>query len=368
MTIKFLDLAKQHKQIADQLSVAFVRLLEDSAFINGPHVSEFEAAFAAYVGTRNCVGVGNGTDAITIAIEALNGKAGGEVIVPANSFIASSEAVTSAGCRVVFADVSPDSYNLDIVDVVQRISPATVGILAVHLYGNPANLSELRALCDKHSLFLLEDCAQAHGASFEGRHVGAVGDVSTFSFYPGKNLGGLGDGGAIVTNDDALARKCRMIANHGRISKYDHLFEARNSRLDGLQAALLSAKLPHLDKWVGARRVIASTYDNLLQPAGVQIPPTNPRGTHAYHLYVIRYADRDRLAAWLGEKGIETGIHYPIALPALAAYRYLGEPYEHMFAVRAAAQVLSLPIGPHLEVDDARFVATEVVRFVQCNQ
>lgn len=363
--VRFLDLGHMHEQIADEIDLAFREVVRSSSFIGGKRVELFENAFAAYVGSTHCVGVANGTDALEIALEALGAPLGGEVIVPANTFIATSEAVTRMGYRVVFADVSEGSYNLDVADVAHRVTDATVGVIAVHLYGNPADLGALRQLCDARSLFLIEDCAQAHGASYGQAHIGNVGDVSTFSFYPGKNLGALGDAGAVVTSDDNLARRCRRIANHGRSSKYDHVTEGRNSRLDGIQAAMLSVKLPHLSSWVSRRRQVADTYDQELKDLAISLPIANPAGRHAYHLYVIRSSRREALAAYLHDRGIETGVHYPVALPALGAYRDHPQHHEPFFARAAADQVLSLPMGPHLSDRDVTDVVEALTSYRQ---
>jgi dTDP-4-amino-4,6-dideoxygalactose transaminase len=361
--VRFLDLADLHRSVGDELADAFTAAIADSAFIGGERVEAFQRAFAEYTGAQHCVGVGNGTDAIEIGLEALGVQPGDEIIVPANTFIATSEAVTRAGGTVVFADVSPTSYNLDVADVASRITSRTTGVIAVHLYGNPADLAELRQLCDAHHLFLIEDSAQAHGATYAGRHVGTVGELATFSFYPGKNLGALGDAGAIVTNDPTLGTRCRMIADHGRSSKYDHLFEGRNSRLDSVQAALLSVKLRHLDDWVSRRRQVASLYSEGLPREGLTLPTANPRGEHAYHLYVVRSSRRDALATALAEHDIETGVHYPIALPALAAYANHKQHDEPFFARTAAKEVLSLPMGPNLIRRDVEEVIAAVRGF-----
>lgn len=363
MTVRFLDLTTLHREIASELRAAFDVVLEDSQFVKGCHVAEFEQTFADYVGSSECVGVGNGTDALEIAVEAFGAPRSSEVIVPANSFIATSEAVTRSGYDVVFADVEPATYNLDPADVASRITERTVGVIAVHLYGNPAPLTELRELCDRHDLFLIEDAAQAHGATYRGSHVGTVGDAATFSFYPGKNLGALGDGGAIVTSQPELAQRCRMIADHGRVSKYNHEFEGRNSRLDGIQASFLIVKLRHLDRWVAHRQEVAAMYDEELASTDLRLPTAAPDSTHAYHLYVVRCDRRDELASWLSEHDIETGVHYPIALPAMAAYRRLGQPDHAMFAVRSTPHLLSLPIGPHLTAEHVQRVSAAVAEF-----
>ena len=363
--IKFLDLHAQYLSIKDQVDAAMADVIARTAFINGPDVGAFEKAFAEYQQVAHCVGVANGTDAIEIAIEALDLPAGSEIIVPANSFIASSEAVTRQGHRVVFADAHPDTFLLDLDDVRRRLTPRTKAVIVVHLYGRPMDMDALGAIAREHGLKIIEDCAQAHGAEWRGTRVGGLGDVATFSFYPGKNLGAYGDGGAITTQDADLAKRCRMIANHGRTAKYDHQFEGRNSRLDGLQAAILNAKLPHLDGWIDRRNAIAAVYvEELAGIQGLTIPTLPENGRHAFHLFVVRTDTREELAAFLKERGVETGVHYPIALTKLQAYEYLGQADEDMFANRSDRTLLSLPIGDHLTPDDARRVAALVREFV----
>ncbi|PLC52999.1 erythromycin biosynthesis sensory transduction protein eryC1 [Pollutimonas nitritireducens] len=362
--IKFLDLHSQYLHMQSEIDKAIAGVIRDSAFIGGEVVETFERRFAAYQQAEHCVGVGNGTDAIEIVLEAMNFPRGGEVIVPANTFIATSEAVTRSGCKVVFADVDPVTYTLDVADVHSRITSRTVAIIAVHLYGHPCDMDGLMALARESGLKLIEDCAQAHGAEYKGRRVGAIGHAGTFSFYPGKNLGAYGDGGAITTNDERLARQCRMIANHGRVDKYDHQFEGRNSRLDGLQAAILTVKLRYLDAWINRRNEVASFYTTQLDGIdGLTLPRVADGCRHAFHLFVVRTASREALAAFLKEGGIQTGVHYPIALPKLQAYRYLGEPDQHMFANRNDGHLLSLPIGEHLTEQELVEIADAVKTF-----
>lgn len=363
--IKFLDLHAQYETIATEIDQAIASAIRRAAFIGGEDVAAFEREFAAFQQVEHCIGVANGTDAIEILLEAFAFPAGSEVIVPANSFIATSEAVTRMGHRVVFADVEPSTYTLDPEDVRRRITPRTRAIIAVHLYGQPCDMSALRAIAEEHGLKLIEDAAQAHGAEYGGRRVGGLGDGATFSFYPGKNLGAYGDAGAITTQDAAIALKCRMIANHGRTGKYDHRFEGRNSRLDGLQAAILRVKLAHLPEWLEQRRRVAAAYGEALSGIkGIELPITAAGRLHAYHLYVIRTDRRDELAAHLQQAGIQTGIHYPIALPKLAAYAYLNQADAPLFANRADSTLLSLPIGEHLTEEDARTVASTIRTFL----
>jgi dTDP-4-amino-4,6-dideoxygalactose transaminase len=364
VTIKFLDLHAQYLTLKEPIDAAIAAVIRDSGYIGGPRNTRFEERFAAFQQAAHCVGMANGTDAIEIALEALALPPGSEVIVPANSFIASSEAVTRAGHRVVFADVDAHTCTLDPADVAARITSRTKAIMAVHLYGHPCDMDALGALARQHGLRIIEDCAQAHGAEFRGRRVGAIGDVGSFSFYPGKNLGAYGDAGALVTNDAALAKRSRMIANHGRIDKYNHEFEGRNSRLDGLQAAILDVKLDHLDGWVDTRNRLASAYlQGLRGIEGLTLPAPRADVRHAYHLFVVRTPKRDSLAEFLKNEGIQTGVHYPISLPKLAAYAYLNQAGEQMLANRFDSESLSLPIGEHLSVADVERVCAAVKRW-----
>jgi dTDP-4-amino-4,6-dideoxygalactose transaminase len=363
--IKFLDIAGQYESIKPEIDDAISSVIKESAFIGGRFVRQFEEDFAAYQQVKDCVGVANGTDAIEVAIEALGLPKGSEVIVPANSFIASSEAVTRSGHRVVFCDCAPETYTLSADDARKRITANTRAIIAVHLYGHPCDMDGLLDLGKRHGLKIIEDCAQAHGAQYKGRRVGGIGDVGTFSFYPGKNLGAYGDGGAIVTNDEALAKKCRMIANHGRTAKYNHELEGRNSRLDGLQAAILGVKLRHLDGWTARRRVVAGLYNEYLKDMPeIKLPMQMDWATHVWHLFVIRVKDRDGLRRHLTDMGIQTGVHYPVSLPKLRAYSYLGQGDEPMLANRFDAELLSLPMGEHVKEQEIEGVVEGIGYFL----
>jgi dTDP-4-amino-4,6-dideoxygalactose transaminase len=362
--IKFLDLLAQYRSIRPEIDAAIAGVIERSAYVGGDEVAAFEREFAAYQQATHCVGVGNGTDAIEIALEALGLPRGSEVIVPANSFIASSEAVTRCGLRVLFADADPETYTLSPADVRRRVTSRTSAIVAVHLYGQPCDMEEILAIARERRLKVLEDCAQAHGSEYHGRRVGALAEVGAFSFYPGKNLGAYGDGGAITTDDPELAKRCRMIANHGRIDKYNHEFEGRNSRLDGLQAAILRVKLRHLDGWIHRREQVAQEYLRSLAGVGDLVLPRIAEGRrHALHLFVVRTARRDALAEHLKGLGIQTGVHYPISLPKLAAYAYLGQAKEAMFANQSDRQLLSLPMGEHLDAAAVQEVVSGVKAF-----
>jgi dTDP-4-amino-4,6-dideoxygalactose transaminase len=357
MKIPFVDLKAQYKSIAGDIDEAIAGVIRNTAFIGGKSVALFEEAFASYCCVKNCIGVGNGTDALYIALRALGIGKGDDVITVANSFIATAEAITMTGARVVFVDCDPLTYNIDVHKVARVITPRTKAIVPVHLYGQPADMPSLKKIAEKYGLFIVEDAAQAHGAEIDGRRVGTFGDAGCFSFYPGKNLGAYGDAGAIVTNDEELAVKCRMIANHGRISKYDHDFEGINSRLDGLQAAVLGVKLKYLDQWTEQRRAVAAGYRELLEGTPV-VTPTEASGMrHVYHVFVVRLPNREVVATELKAQGIDTGVHYPIALPNLRAYRHLGHaPGDFPVATRYSGEVLSLPMFPELGVDRIEYV------------
>lgn len=366
MSTPFVDLTAQYRSIKTEIDAAIEQVISDTAFVGGKYLAEFEKAFAEFCTVKHCVGVGNGTDAIHIALRALDVGKGDEVITAANSFVATSEAITMAGARVVFADVDAVTHTIDPASVQARITSHTRAIIPVHLYGRPADMDPLLALARAHGLWVIEDAAQAHGATYKGRTAGSMGHVGCFSFYPGKNLGAYGDGGAIVTDNDCLAKRARMIANHGRIDKYDHEIEGVNSRLDGLQAAILNVKLRHLPEWNAARRRNAGLYGRYLRGAGVRTPEDQQDIESVYHLYVVNAGDgrRDGLRAALSERGIASGIHYPIALPNLKAYEYLGHAPENFpVSTCASAEILSLPMFPELTEEQIAEVADAVKSF-----
>ncbi|TRW50200.1 DegT/DnrJ/EryC1/StrS family aminotransferase [Aliidiomarina halalkaliphila] len=362
--VKFLDLAAQYETIKNEIDTAIRDVITKSAFIGGEYVAKFEQEFSDYCNVLHCVGVGNGTDALEIAIEALELEHGSEIIVPANSFIASSEAVTRNGHKIVFADCDAQSYVISIEDIKKRITSKTKAIIAVHLYGHPCDMDALKELANLHGLYIIEDCAQAHGAEYKGQKIGSIGDIAAFSFYPGKNLGAYGDAGAITTNNAELARKSRMIANHGRIGKYDHEFEGRNSRLDGLQAAILSVKLKYLPEWTDKRIIAAEYYlSNLNNVEQITLPVRHEWAKQVYHLFVIRCTERDDLAKHLANQGIQTGVHYPISLPKLKAYEYAKQANEELFSNRVDATLLSLPIGEHLNIHDLEIITKSIKEY-----
>jgi dTDP-4-amino-4,6-dideoxygalactose transaminase len=349
MKVPFVDLKAQYLNHKEELDAAILDVVGNTAFVAGRYVVRFESEFAKYIGGKNCLAVANGTDAIEIALSALCVGAGDEVIVPANTFFATAEAVHNIGAEVVFIDCEPNFYNIDLSKIEEKITPRTKAIIPVHLYGLPADMDAVMAIARKHNLKIIEDCAQAHGAKYKDRTVGTFGDAATFSFYPGKNLGAYGDAGAIVTNDDAVAERCRLIANHGQPTKYRHTIIGRNSRMDGIQAAVLSVKLRHLDDWLDARRARAARYNELLAGCGIALPTSPEERTHTYHLYVIRVKDRDAVAAKLNEAGIDTGLHYPTALPFLECYSSTGyQPSDFPVAHAQMNELLSLPMYAEL--------------------
>lgn len=366
MNIPFVDLKAQYESIKNEIDDAIAAVIGKTAFIGGAYVKEFEEAFASYLGANHCVGVANGTDALFIAMKALGIGPGDEVITVANSFVATSEAITMSGARVVFVDIDPQTYNIDVSKIEGKITDKTRAILPVHLYGQPADMARIRDIANKHKLFVVGDAAQAHGSLYQGTSIVKWADITCFSFYPGKNLGAYGDAGALVTDNTEWAAKARMIANHGRAKKYDHDFEGVNSRLDGLQAAILSAKLKHLHEWTEARRQNAYHYNAYLKNTSV-ITPKELNNVHAvYHLYVVRVPSekRQKFQDDLKTEGIATGIHYPIALPYLNAYTYLGHnKIDFSEALRASQEIVSLPIFPELKESQIAYIAKKIEAF-----
>jgi len=344
MKIPFVDLHAQYLTIKEEIDEAIAEIIAQSAYIRGPQVDAFEQAWARTLGVRHCVSCANGTDAIYITLRALGLNSGDEVITTAHSWISTSETITQAGGSVVFCDTDEATFTIDPADIERKISSATVGIIPVHLYGQPADMDAIMAIAKKHNLWVIEDCAQAHLATYKGRLVGTFGNAATFSFYPGKNLGAYGDAGGIVTNDRQLADWMGTFARHG--GKNNHVLEGINSRMDGIQAAVLNVKLPHLTAWTEGRRRVAERYDELLQDVEDVITPKVARDReHVYHLYVIRTDGRDSLKTRLAAADISTAVHYPKALPFCPAYAYLGHTSRDFpAAYRNQNRILSLPM------------------------
>jgi dTDP-4-amino-4,6-dideoxygalactose transaminase len=346
MPIPFADLQLQYQTIKSEIDAAIAGVIRDNAFIRGSYVDAFEREFADAAEVNHCVSCANGTDALYLAMAALKVQPGDEVITTAHSWISTSAMITHAGANVVFADTDGSTFTIDPAAIAAAITPRTVGIIPVHLYGQPADMDAIMAIARKHKLWVIEDCAQAHLARYKGRQVGTFGNAATYSFYPGKNLGAMGDAGAVVTNDDALAEHMTMLARHGGLVKHQHHIEGINSRLDGMQAAILSAKLPHLPDWTAARQRAAEVYDaGLNEVEDVVVPTVAENRSHVFHLYTIQHLRRDALAAHLGAHGVQTAINYPTALPFLAAYdRLRSRPEQFPNAHHQQSTILSLPM------------------------
>jgi dTDP-4-amino-4,6-dideoxygalactose transaminase len=362
--IPLVDLRIQHRALWAELEPEMMAVMESAAFVLGPEVSAFEEEFAAYCGAAHAVGLDSGISALELGLRALDIGPGDEVITPVNSFIASSSAVSFAGATPVWVDVDPATYNVDPNAVRAAVTPRSRAIMPVHLYGQPADMDAILEIAAEHRLQVVEDACQAHGARHRGRRVGALGDFAAFSFYPGKNLGAYGDGGALVTNDAALAERVRMMRNYGQRRKYEHAFLAWNRRLDSLQAAVLRVKLRHLDAWNQARRRVADLYDELLAGSGLALPRTAGYAEHVHHLYVVQSADREGLRQHLESQGIQAGIHYPVPIHLQEAYRNAGRgPGSFPVSEAQAQRVLSLPLYPELTKDQVRRVASSVMEF-----
>jgi dTDP-4-amino-4,6-dideoxygalactose transaminase len=366
MNVPFVDLKALHGPIAADLSNAIARVMRNTSFIQGSEVKAFEDAFARYLGVRQCVAVNSGTAALHLALLGLGIGPGDEVITVTHTFIATSEAISAVGARPVFMDVDPVSYTMDPAKVEAAITSRTKAILPVHLYGYPADMDALLAIAKRHNLLLVEDACQAHGASYKGRMAGTMGVAGCFSFYPGKNLGACGEGGAMVTSDEALAQKVRTLREHGSVQKYVHLVPGYNFRMEGIQGAVLAVKLPHLDVWNDRRRALAKRYNERLAGQGIVLPKEDAHARHVYHLYVIQVDDRDALRGHLAQRGIETGLHYPIPLHQQEAYASLGyRTGDFPVTEKATQRILSLPMYPDMSLEAADYVSDAIIEWVK---
>ena len=366
-TIPIFSAAAQHTTIKDEIEAAALRVLRSGWFVLGDEVRAFEEEFAAWCGAEYAVGVGNGTDALLLSLRALGIGLGDEVLTTPMTAAFGVFSITNTGATPVFVDIDPRTANIDPDRLEAAITSRTKAIMPVHLYGQAADMGPIMAIAERHGIAVVEDAAQAHGAMWEGKRVGSIGRIAGFSFYPSKNLGANGDGGAVVTNDPDLAATIRMLRHGGQQGTYNHVIQGVNSRLDEIQAAMLRVKLRHLDGWNAARRRLAARYDELLAGAEIELPelrPGAPPESHVWHLYTIRHPRRDALAAYLKERGITTGVHYPKAVHLPPAFAYLGLPAGTFpNAERQAAQELSLPLYPELAPDDQAYIADAVRAF-----
>ncbi len=361
MNVPFVDLKAQYTSIKIEIDEAISRILSNTSFIGGEEVLTFESAFAKYQQSSHCISCANGTDAIEIGLEALGVGIGDEVIVPSYTWISTASAVTRVGATPVFVDVDPTYYTLDPTKITEKINSKTKAVIPVHFYGLPANMPEIISISKSHGLFVLEDCAQAHGAEIEGKKVGTFGDIATFSFYPGKNLGAYGDGGCIVTQSEKLAVKCRLIARLGQEGKHNHLENGRNSRLDTLQAAVLNVKLRHLNTWTKARRLHADSYRSLLRGLPIVLPKEPHGYKHVYHVFMIQSEIRDKLKSGLLDLGIQTQLHYRLPLTSLPMYSENG---IYPVSDSMAKGILSLPMYPELSNSQIEYVVESIEKIL----
>jgi dTDP-4-amino-4,6-dideoxygalactose transaminase len=364
MNINFVDLKAQYLTIKTEIDGAIQAVIEKSAFAAGPFVKSFEDNFAERHQAKYCVGVNSGTSALHIAMWALGLGPGDEVIVPANTFFATAEAVSLCGATPVFVDCEASYFNIDPQKIEEALSPKTRAIIPVHLYGQAARMDEVRSIAAKHGLAVIEDCAQAHLTEYEGRKVGTFGTCGCFSFYPGKNLGAYGEGGAVLTNDESLYEKMMALRDHGSSKKYYHDYVGHNYRMEGLQGAVLDVKLKHLEHWTQKRRGHADLYRRLLSGIGhVEVPQEMPEGKHVYHLFVVKTQRRTELINHLRNEGIATGIHYPVPCHLQKAYAHLPRRTPLPVSEELAHDILSLPMYAELAEEDIRYICNQIKEF-----
>ncbi len=360
MNIPFVDLQIQYQSIKGEIAETIAHILDNAIFVNGHPLDSFEKNFAAYMGVAHCVGCANGTDAIEIALEALGIGEEDEVLVPAYTWVSTASAVSRVGAKPIFVDVHTDFYTIDVSKIEDKITARTKAIIPVHFYGLPANMEAILKIAATHNLKVIEDCAQAHNATINGKKVGSFGDMATYSFYPGKNLGAYGDGGAVVTNSKELNEKARIIARLGQQGKHNHIIAGRNSRLDSMQAAILNVKLNHLAEWTQKRQLVAKWYLDLLKDTPIKLPSTPNDYGHVYHLFVIQTDRRDELKTFLESKGINTQIHYPQPLHKLGIFEEQG-PFA--VADEMTGKLLSLPIYAELNRVQVEYVVKAIKEF-----
>lgn len=366
--VPFVDLKAQYKKIKKEVDPTVKRVLLSTHFILGEDVENFEKQFANFVGAKFAIGVASGLQALELGMRALRIGPGDEVITPVNSFIASSSAISFTGATPVLVDCEENSFNMDPDKIEEKITKRTKAIMPVHLYGRPADMDKILKIAKKYKLLIIEDACQAHGASLNNKKMGSIGDVAAFSFYPAKNLGAYGDGGAITTNNEKVADKIKQMRNYGQTQKYHHNYLAWNSRLDTIQAAILLVKLKHLNNWNKSRLKSARLYNQLLKGLPIITPDIPQNSTHVFHLYVIKTSKRDDLAKYLNSKGISTGLHYPIPIHLQKAYINLGyKKGDFPVAEKLASEILSLPMYPELKESDIEYIAKEVKDYFKKN-
>jgi len=361
--IPFVDLKAQYLSIQSEIDEAIQSVINQTAFIGGSYAAKFEKEFADFHGVKHCIACANGTDSLEILLQAMGVGPGDEVFVPALSWISTSEAVSTVGASPVFVDIVADYYTIDLDLIEAKITAKTKAIIPVHIYGQPVDMIRLMEIAKKHDLKVLEDCAQAHSATINGQKIGTFGDCASFSFYPGKNLGAYGDSGGMITNDAEIARVARMIANHGQEGKHNHLMEGRNSRMDGIQAAVLSVKLKYLNQWTDARIANSKEYDALLKDSAVVTPKVIEHGKHVFHLYVIRSKKRAELMKALKSENVGVSIHYPTALPFLDCYKNRNHRIEDFpVAYEVTQEIISLPMFAELSKESIKTVANIILK------
>jgi dTDP-4-amino-4,6-dideoxygalactose transaminase len=363
--VPYFDLKGQYAELRDEIRDALDRVCQNAAFVLGEEVERFERAFADYCGVKYCVALNSGTSALHLALISAGIGPGDEVITTSNTFIATAEAINYTGAKPVFVDIDPATANINSDEIEKAITKQTRAIIPVHLYGRPADLDEITKIAAKHRLLVIEDACQAHGARFNGKRVGGFGHAAAFSFYPGKNLGAYGEGGALTTNEDAIADLVRSLRSHGESTRYFHKYVGYNYRMDGFQAAVLNVKMKHLEDWTARRHARASLYRELLSGANVEIPQDSPEGECVYHLFVVYAENRDRVREELQKRGVQTAIHYPKPIHLQEAFADLGlGPRSLPHTERACERVMSMPLFPEMSEDQVRYAASSLAEVV----
>lgn len=363
MNVPFVDLKSQYQSIKEEVREAIENVCENASFVQGPQVEKFEKSFAKYLGVKRVSCVGSGTSALYLALRALDIKEGDEVITVPNSFFATAEAITLTGAKPVFVDVDESTALVDVKKIPFAITKKTKAIIPVHLYGQCADMDEILKIAKENNLFVIEDACQAHGAEYKGRHAGTMGDLACFSFYPGKNLGTYGEGGAVAGNNEELVEKVKMFRNHGGSAKYVHDLIGGNFRMSGIEGAVLNVKLKYLDRWNDARRLSANVYAEFLRGLPIELPKKLTCNKHVFHLFVIRVKERDELLKFLSENGVGAGIHYPIPIHLQKAYQGIWKEGDFPIAEKLAKESLSLPMHPNLTVEQILYSVELIKNF-----